>query len=144
MDCFDSVDCLCSMVIFIILILLIQEHGISLHLCVSSLISFISVLCMLSHFSCVWLCMMLWTVTHQTPLSMAFSRQEYWKEYSFHHRGILSFKVGLFLGIISFACSDKWDCFLNFSFWFFTINVYYCKRFLCINFISCDFTIFID
>ena len=29
---------------------------------------------MLSHFSCVTL----WTVTHQAPLSMAFSRQKYW------------------------------------------------------------------
>ena len=32
----------------------------------------------LSHFSLVRLCMTLWTVAHQTPLSMGFSRQEYW------------------------------------------------------------------
>ena len=34
--------------------------------------------CVLSHFSCVQLCVTLWTVAHQAPLSMGFSRQEYW------------------------------------------------------------------
>ena len=34
--------------------------------------------CVLSHFSCVWLFMTLWIVGHQAPLSMGFSRQEYW------------------------------------------------------------------
>ena len=34
--------------------------------------------CMLNCFSRVWLCVTLWTVTHQAPLSMGFSRQEYW------------------------------------------------------------------
>ena len=33
---------------------------------------------MLSHFSCTWLFTTLWTVAHQAPLSMGFSRQEYW------------------------------------------------------------------
>ena len=33
---------------------------------------------MLSHFSRVWLFATFWTVTHQAPLSMGFSRQEYW------------------------------------------------------------------
>ena len=33
--------------------------------------------CVLSHFSCVWLCVILWTVAHQAALSMGFSRQEY-------------------------------------------------------------------
>ena len=33
---------------------------------------------MLSHFSCVWLFVTLWTIAHQAPLSLAFSRQEYW------------------------------------------------------------------
>ena len=28
--------------------------------------------------SCVQLCVTSWTVTHQAPLSMGFSRQEYW------------------------------------------------------------------
>ena len=45
---------------------------------------FLSTLCnskfmrMLSCFSCIWLFETLWTVTHQAPLSMGFSRQEYW------------------------------------------------------------------
>ena len=34
--------------------------------------------CMLSHFSRVQLCVTLWTAAHQAPLSMGFSRQEYW------------------------------------------------------------------
>ena len=34
--------------------------------------------CMLSCFSCVQLCATLWTVAHQAPLSMGFSRQEHW------------------------------------------------------------------
>ena len=33
---------------------------------------------MLSHFSCVQFFATLWTVAHQAPLSMGFSRQEYW------------------------------------------------------------------
>ena len=33
---------------------------------------------MLSRFSCVQLFVTLWTVVHQAPLSMGFSRQEYW------------------------------------------------------------------
>ena len=34
--------------------------------------------CILSHFSCVQLCVTLWTVALQAPLSMEFFRQEYW------------------------------------------------------------------
>ena len=34
--------------------------------------------CVLGHFSHVWLCVTLWTVARQAPLSMGFSRQEYW------------------------------------------------------------------
>ena len=34
--------------------------------------------CMLSSFSLVWLVETLWTVAHQAPPSMGFSRQEYW------------------------------------------------------------------
>ena len=39
---------------------------------------FIYVLCILNHFSCVQLCATLWTIAGQAPLSMKFSRQEYW------------------------------------------------------------------
>ena len=31
-----------------------------------------------SHLSCVWLFATQWTIVHQAPLSMKFSRQEYW------------------------------------------------------------------
>ena len=34
--------------------------------------------CMLSCFSHVWLFVTLWTIAHQVPLSMGFSRKEYW------------------------------------------------------------------
>ena len=37
-----------------------------------------SCVCVLSHFSCVQLCVMLWTVACQAPLSMGFSTQEHW------------------------------------------------------------------
>ena len=39
--------------------------------------------CMLSHFSRVQLFVTLWTVAHQAPLSMRFSRHEYWSELPF-------------------------------------------------------------
>ena len=34
--------------------------------------------CVLRHFSCVRLCVTPWTVAHQAPLFMRFSRQEDW------------------------------------------------------------------
>ena len=34
--------------------------------------------CMPSHFSCIRLFVTLWTVACQAPLSVGFSRQEYW------------------------------------------------------------------
>ena len=34
--------------------------------------------CILNHFSCVWLFVTLWTVACQALLSVEFSRQEYW------------------------------------------------------------------
>ena len=34
--------------------------------------------CVLSHFSCVWLCATPWTAACQAPLSIGFSRQAYW------------------------------------------------------------------
>ena len=39
---------------------------------------FFSNACMLSRFSHVQFCVTLWTAAHQAPLSMGFSRQEYW------------------------------------------------------------------
>ena len=47
-----------------------------------------SCVCMLSRFSCVYLYAMLWTAAHQAPLSMGFSRQEYWVGCHFFLEGI--------------------------------------------------------
>ena len=38
----------------------------------------VTILCMLRCFSHVRLCAILWTIASQAPLSMGFSRQEYW------------------------------------------------------------------
>ena len=45
--------------------------------------------CVLSHFSRVWLFVTPWTVAHQAPLSMRFSRQEYWSGLPFPSPGDL-------------------------------------------------------
>ena len=45
---------------------------------------------MLSHFSHVRLLVAPWTVAHQAPLSMQFSRQEYWSSLTFSAPGDLS------------------------------------------------------
>ena len=37
-----------------------------------------AMLCLLSHFSCVQFFVTLWTTACQVPISMGFSRQEYW------------------------------------------------------------------
>ena len=39
---------------------------------------FLKCVCMLSHLSCVLLFVTPWPVAHQAPLSLGFSRQEYW------------------------------------------------------------------
>ena len=44
---------------------------------------------MLNHFSCVQLFATLWTVAHQAPLFMGFSRQEYWSGLPFPPLGYL-------------------------------------------------------
>ena len=46
-------------------------------------------LLLLSHFSLVLLCVTLWTVTLQAPLSMEFSRQDYWSGLPFPPQGDL-------------------------------------------------------
>ena len=45
--------------------------------------------CVLSHFSCFQLFVTLWTVAHQAPLSVGFSRQEYWSGLPFPSPGDL-------------------------------------------------------
>ena len=44
---------------------------------------------MLSHFSCVRFCATPWTVARQAPLSIGFSRQEYWSGLPFPSPGDL-------------------------------------------------------
>ena len=44
--------------------------------------------CGLHHFSRVWLLVTLWTIVRQAPLSMGFSRQEYWSGLPFLLQGI--------------------------------------------------------
>ena len=46
-------------------------------------------MCVLIHFSCVQLFATLWTITHQAPLSMGFSRLEYWSGLPFPSPGDL-------------------------------------------------------
>ena len=46
-------------------------------------------LCVLSHISSVQLCVAPWTIALQAPLSMGFSRQEYWDGLTFPPPGDL-------------------------------------------------------
>ena len=43
----------------------------------------------ISVLSCIWLFAAAWTVAHQAPLSMEFSRQEYWSRLPFPTLGDL-------------------------------------------------------
>ena len=47
------------------------------------------IVCVLSHFSRVWLVATPWTVAHQASLSRGFSRQEYWNGLLFPSPGDL-------------------------------------------------------
>jgi len=44
-----------------------------------------------SHFSCVRLCATPWTAAHQAPMSMGFSRQEYWSGLPFPSPALLPY-----------------------------------------------------
>ena len=50
--------------------------------------SFNSCACLLSHFSHIQLYVAVWTVVYQVPLSMGFSRREYWSGLPFPPQGI--------------------------------------------------------
>ena len=60
----------------------------------------------LGHFSCVQLFVTLWTVACQAPLSMGFSRQEYWSEFPCPPPGDLGL-VALQC-CVSFCSTAKW------------------------------------
>ena len=49
--------------------------------------------------SCIWLFVTPWTVPHQAPLSMEFSRQEYWSRLTFPTPGDLPDCI---------SCMDQW------------------------------------
>ena len=93
-------------------------------------------LCMLSHFSHVWLFVTLGTVAYQAPLSMGFSRQEYWSGLSCPAPGDLSTQgssshllrllycrlyhwangeahISLFYRIVDFYCWTIWELVVN-------------------------------
>ena len=69
------------------LLLLLQKR--QLGFCFVFLYLIVHACCELSCFSNVQLFATLWTVTHQTPLSMDFSRQEYWSGLPFLSPGYL-------------------------------------------------------
>ena len=57
---------------------LLWLSSIPLHVYVCVCVCVCVCMCMLSRFSHVWFFATLWTVAHQAPLSMGFSKQEYW------------------------------------------------------------------
>ena len=72
--------------------------------------------CMIGHFSCVQLFVTLWTIAHQAPLSMGFSRQEYWNGLPFLPPGDLP-NLGINMVLTRralaggfFATSATWEC----------------------------------
>ena len=72
---------------------------------------------MLSHFSCVWLFVTPWTVALQAPLSMGFSRKEYWSELPFPLPGYLPdplklHLLQLLLCRLIFYCWASWEAHL--------------------------------
>ena len=63
---------------------------------------------MLSCFSHVRLFVILWTVAHQAPLSMRFSRQEYWSGLPFSPPGDLA-SPGIKPHISCVSCIGRWS-----------------------------------
>ena len=60
----------------------------------------------LSCFSRVWHCVILWTVAHQAPLSIGFSRQEYWSGLSCHPPGVFPDPGIELVSLTSLALAD--------------------------------------
>ena len=68
----------------------------------------ISVLCSLcSAAQLCWLCATPWTAAHQAPLSMEFSRQEYWSELPFPPPGDLP-NPGIEPESLESSCTGRW------------------------------------
>ena len=64
-------------------------------------------LCVLSHLSRVWFCATLWTAACQAPLSMGFSRQEFWSGLPFPSPGDL-LDPGMDYASPVSTCIGKW------------------------------------
>ena len=67
------------------------------------------VTCMLSHFSHVQLFVTLWSVAHQTSLSMGFSRQEYWSGLPCPPQVMLHITVQFFKGRYDLMRRRQWQ-----------------------------------
>ena len=63
----------------------------------------------LSCFSHVWLCVTLWTVAHQAPLLIGFSRQEYWSGLSFLYLSHVLYHFSSVAQLCPTLC-DPMDC----------------------------------
>ena len=70
--------------------------------------------CMLSRFSHIWLFATPWTIAHQGPLSMGFSKQEYWSGLPCPppgHPPNAGFKpVSLIAPALAGAVGGRWGC----------------------------------
>ena len=131
-DCTESVkSTLDSMIILAILILPIEEHSISLYLFLLSAISFVN---MFQFFGVLVLCLL-----RQVSIQLSLSgvSDSVTAQTAAHQASIPRY-------FIVFDAVVNWDCFLNFSFRYFIVGVQKCNRFLHINFVSCNFTEFID
>ena len=71
--------------------------------------------CVLSRFSCVWLIANLWTIAHQAPLTMRFSRQEYCSGLPYLLQGVFLTQgpnlclLCLALAGVFFTTSSTWE-----------------------------------
>ena len=65
--------------------------------------------CMLSRFSHVWFCATPWTSAHQAPLSMGFSRQEYWSGLPFPSPTLLKPKQDIQQESRFIQCVATWE-----------------------------------
>ena len=73
---------------------------------VYSLEGLMQLLLLLSYFSCVPPCITLWTAAHQAPLSMGFSRQEYWNRLPFPSPGRIDPEAET--PILWSPCANNW------------------------------------
>ena len=86
-------------------------HGFSMLSLQQNILTSYTMACMHAHLlSCIWLFVTPWTVAHQAPLSMGFSRQKYWSGLPFPHPVIepTSFMSPVLAGGF-FTASTTWE-----------------------------------